>query len=50
MKIKRDEWLLNFDAEEYAEKNYAATVALLNDAVAVRKFNLPNVQEVAASP
>jgi hypothetical protein len=50
MKIKRGEWLLNFDAEEYAEKNYAGTVALLNDAVAVRKFNLPNVQEVAASP
>jgi hypothetical protein len=49
MKIKRGEWLLNFDAEEYAETNYAATVALLNDAVAVREFNLPNVKEVAAS-
>jgi hypothetical protein len=49
MKIKRGEWLLNFDAEEYAEKNYAATVALLDDAVAVREFNLPNVNEVAAS-
>ena len=47
--IKAGEWLLNFDAEEYAEKNYAATVALLNDAVAVREFNLPNVKEVAAS-
>jgi hypothetical protein len=48
MKIKRGEWLLKFDAEEYAEKNYAATVALLSDAVAVREFNLPDIKEVSA--
>lgn len=49
MKLQREEWLLNFDAEEYAENNYAATVALLNDAVAVREFNIPVMKEVAAS-
>jgi hypothetical protein len=37
MKLKREEWLLDFDAEDYAEKNYAATVALLNDTAARRK-------------
>lgn len=49
MKLKREEWLLNFDAEEYAEKNYAATVALLNDTVAVRELNIPFPREVLAS-
>ncbi|KAG4420800.1 hypothetical protein IFR04_006080 [Cadophora malorum] len=49
MKLKREEWLLNFDAEEYAEKNYAATVALLNDTVAVRELNIPFPSEVLAS-
>ncbi len=36
-------------AEEYAEKNYAATVSLLKDPVAVRKLNVPIMTEVAAS-
>jgi 2-polyprenyl-6-methoxyphenol hydroxylase-like FAD-dependent oxidoreductase len=49
MKLKREEWLLNFDAEEYAEKNYAATVALLNDTAAGREFNVPNMTQIAAS-
>lgn len=49
MKLKREDWLLNFDAEEYAEKNYAATVALLKDPVAVRQLNVPSRTEVPAS-
>lgn len=49
MKLKREEWLLSFDAEEYAEKNYAATVALLNDTSAGREFNVPNMTQIAAS-
>lgn len=42
MKLKRDSWLLNFDAEEYAEENYSRTVALLHDPVAVRELHRPN--------
>ena len=42
MKLKRGSWLLNFDAEEYAEENYARTVALLHDPVAVRELHRPN--------
>jgi len=42
MKLKRGSWLLNFDAEEYAEKNYARTVALLHDAIGVRELHRPN--------
>lgn len=49
MKLKRDDWLLNFDAEEYAEKNYAATVSLLKDPVAVRELNVPSMTQVTAS-
>lgn len=49
MKLKRDDWLLNFDAEEYAEKNYATTVELLKDPVAVRQLNVPSMTQVAAS-
>ncbi|TVY84077.1 FAD-dependent monooxygenase roqM [Lachnellula suecica] len=49
MKLKREEWLLNFDAEDYAEKNYAATVALLNDTGAGREFNVPKMTVIAAS-
>lgn len=50
MKLKRDDWLLNFDAEEYAEKNYAATVELLlKDPVGVRQLNVPSMPQVAAS-
>jgi len=48
IRLKRQSWLLNFDAEEYAEKNYAATAALLHDTAARRKFNIPRVTEVAA--
>lgn len=49
MKLKRDDWLLNFDAEEYAEKNYAATVELLKDPVAVRQLHVPSMPQIAAS-
>jgi hypothetical protein len=49
MKLKREEWLLDFDAEDYAEKNYAATVALLNDTAARRKYNVPKMTEIRAS-
>jgi len=49
MMLKREEWLLNFDAEEYAEKYYSSTVALLDDTEKVREFNLNNVMEVAAA-
>jgi hypothetical protein len=49
MKLKRDDWLLDFDAEEYAEKNYTATVMLLKDPVAVRQLNVPSMPQVAAS-
>jgi 2-polyprenyl-6-methoxyphenol hydroxylase-like FAD-dependent oxidoreductase len=27
MELQREEWILNFDAEEYAEKNYSTTLA-----------------------
>jgi 2-polyprenyl-6-methoxyphenol hydroxylase-like FAD-dependent oxidoreductase len=40
--LKRRIWLLNHDAEEYAEENYARTVALLHDSVAVREIHRPN--------
>jgi len=49
MKLKRGSWLLNFDAETYAEENYAATVALQNDTAAGREYNVPQMTEVAAS-
>ena len=53
MRLKRDSWLLNFDAEQYAEDNYAATVALLSkspqDTTAGREHNVPQVAEVVAS-
>jgi hypothetical protein len=53
MRLKRDSWLLNFDAEQYAEDNYAATVALLSkspqDTTAGREYNVPQLAEVAAS-
>lgn len=49
MMLKREEWLLNFDAEEYAEKYYADTAARLDDTVKVREFNLNNVMEVTAT-
>ena len=42
MKLKRGSWLLNFDAEEYAEENYARTVALLHDPAAAREIHRPN--------
>lgn len=48
MRLKREDWLLNFDAEEYAEKNYAATVALLNDIAAGREHNVPKITEIRA--
>jgi len=31
MKLKREPWLLDHDAETYAEEHYAATVAALSD-------------------
>lgn len=40
---------MNFDAETYAEENYAATVALQNDTAAGREYNVPQMTEVAAS-
>ncbi|KAF4630576.1 hypothetical protein G7Y89_g7565 [Cudoniella acicularis] len=49
MKLKREEWLLNFDAEVYAEKNYDATAALLDDPAAGRELNLPKITEISAS-
>jgi len=49
MMLKREEWLLNFDAEEYAEKYYAGTVARLDDTQKVREFNFNKVMEVAAT-
>ena len=53
MKLKRGSWLLDFDAEEYAEERYGATVALLKkmpeDSNAVRDFNVPNMTEVSAA-
>jgi len=48
MKLKRGSWLLRFDAEEYAEENYAATVALLGDKDAARKLNKPNIDDESA--
>jgi 2-polyprenyl-6-methoxyphenol hydroxylase-like FAD-dependent oxidoreductase len=49
MKLKREAWLLDFDAEKYAEEKYAATVALLNDAAAGRGYNVPRMTKVSAS-
>jgi hypothetical protein len=49
MMLKREEWLLNFDAEEYAEKYYTGTAARLDDTAKVREFNLNNVMEVSAT-
>ena len=49
MKLKRESWLLDFDAEKYAEENYAPTVALLNDTTAGREYNVPQMTEVVAS-
>jgi hypothetical protein len=53
MKLKRESWLLGFDAELYAEEHYAATVALLkdpsNDVTAAREYNTPRMAELAAS-
>jgi len=49
MKLKREAWLLDFDAEKYAEENYAATVALLSDIAAGRDYNVPGRTEVSAS-
>lgn len=49
MKLKREAWLLDFDAEKYAEDNYAATVALLNDTAAGREYNVPQMTQVSAS-
>ena len=42
MKLKRRTWLLNFDAEVYAEENYMRTVALLHDPTAVRELHRPD--------
>jgi 2-polyprenyl-6-methoxyphenol hydroxylase-like FAD-dependent oxidoreductase len=46
MELKREPWLLDFDAEKYAEENYASTVALLKDAKsprsAGREYNVPD--------
>jgi hypothetical protein len=49
MKLKREAWLLDFDAEKYAEDNYAATAALLNDMAAGREYNVPKMTAVTAS-
>lgn len=47
IRLKRQSWLLNFDAEEYAEKNYAATAALLEEHMTMgREYNLPKMAEV----
>ncbi|KAH8595536.1 putative monooxygenase [Bisporella sp. PMI_857] len=43
MLLKREAWILNFDAEQYAEANYAATVALLGDTKAAREYNMPPI-------
>jgi 2-polyprenyl-6-methoxyphenol hydroxylase-like FAD-dependent oxidoreductase len=49
MKLKREAWLLDFDAETYAEDKYAATVELLNDPGAGREYNVPQMTQVSAS-
>lgn len=51
MKLKREAWLLDFDAEKYAEEKYAATVTLLQDKqpAAGREYNVPQITEVSAS-
>lgn len=49
MKLKREAWLLNFDAEDFAEKNYASTVAGLNVSNRVQQADLPSMTEVVAS-
>jgi 2-polyprenyl-6-methoxyphenol hydroxylase-like FAD-dependent oxidoreductase len=41
IQLKRQAWLLNFDAEEYAENHYTATAALLQDTTAAREYNMP---------
>ncbi|KAG9234150.1 putative monooxygenase [Amylocarpus encephaloides] len=48
MELQREEWILNFDAEEYAEKNYAATVAALEEKEATRKGDLPKAVSISA--
>lgn len=40
VKLKRPAWLLNFDAEKYAEENYFGTVALMGNRNAAREYNL----------
>lgn len=49
MKLKREAWLLDFDAKEYAEDHYAATVTLLREKGAGREYNIPQRTEVTAS-
>ncbi|KAH8663391.1 putative monooxygenase [Tricladium varicosporioides] len=43
IKLRREEWLLNFDSEKYAEDHYAATAALLDDPEAARQLNAPKI-------
>ena len=49
MKLKREAWLLEFDAEKYAGENYATTATLLKDTAAGREYNVPKITEVSAS-
>lgn len=53
MKLKRWSWLLNFDAEVYAEENYAATAELLQNLTsgmeAGRELNVPRMSEISTT-
>jgi len=48
MKLKREPWLLGFDAERFAEENYEAAVAASNTTVAGTSTE-PQMTEVFAS-
>lgn len=46
MRLRREAWLLNFDAEKYAEDNYDATVEMLrqtglHDTTEARMLHIP---------
>ncbi len=53
MRLPREEWVLNFDAEPFAEQNYDATVAVLRrtglaDTTEARKLHIPDADDFEA--
>ena len=49
MELQREEWILNFDAEEHAENNYAQTAALLKTHGEDGVLHLPVIAKVSAA-